>query len=743
MAESTGAPSGQKMSSNLQKNLTLQKAFNKELDDSVKKANELLKSMNLPTMGSGGGGGSGNITTSGSFTNTVAKVATTIMGVASSAAQALPGVQEVLGTQLLTSQARFSGVTNATALAQSAMRNGQAVSSTDALQAMNYGNVNGLSGALPGYAQVMSGVSAISNLTGSQQSAMKVASQLNSAQSTNTLRTFGISTRGSNGAARSASDIFKDIFNFTSKQVGGWTPDTLAISLQPGNGMANFLDAAAAGNPELRNALQLAAQQYAQGGSLSRASTQKTGASTAAQGKQSDIYSAKLGTEAAAAPAMSKGFMEAGDLIIRFNKSLTHTLETSKLANDAVKQLAKAEILAADSMGKSAMGILQVLAGAGIGGGIMAGIKKVGSFFAERAAPAALAAGEAGVTAEVVGGAETGGLAGPAVAALAFVAGMIAPSVAKKIISGNKSGSTGLGLHSNQGSSGLGLGASVTSGGTNLTAAGSAVVGVALTQQGVPYSWGGGTIQGPGLGMGSGSETRGFDCSSFTRFVMAKVGVSLPRTAHEQQKCGTQINPKDAIAGDLLFWGQPAHHVAIYMGGGMMIEAPHTGDVVKKTGVNLHSVTSATRVINSKTGSHGVGNLLHAASGYQGLGNYGIGGATQQVTVSDLRGNTAKDAMSGGTSGSSGLGLGADSPSFEGVSMNRSHSGGLNNHAFINTKTGTLEVANGANQTVINYGGVTVEVKVPNGAQVTAQELGKAIKAELKNLSIGNKVATS
>ena len=55
MADNTGIPSGQKLSSNIDKNITKQKAFNKELDVTLQKANAILKAFGMPTMGPGGG----------------------------------------------------------------------------------------------------------------------------------------------------------------------------------------------------------------------------------------------------------------------------------------------------------------------------------------------------------------------------------------------------------------------------------------------------------------------------------------------------------------------------------------------------------------------------------------------------------------------------------------------------------------------------------------------------------------
>jgi cell wall-associated NlpC family hydrolase len=85
---------------------------------------------------------------------------------------------------------------------------------------------------------------------------------------------------------------------------------------------------------------------------------------------------------------------------------------------------------------------------------------------------------------------------------------------------------------------------------------------------GTKYTWGGNTPQ------------SGFDCSGFTKYVFAKEGVGLPRTAHEQAKMGRAV-PLDFAAfqpGDLLFFAEPSEdisHVAIYVGNGQIIHASH------------------------------------------------------------------------------------------------------------------------------------------------------------------------
>jgi len=101
------------------------------------------------------------------------------------------------------------------------------------------------------------------------------------------------------------------------------------------------------------------------------------------------------------------------------------------------------------------------------------------------------------------------------------------------------------------------------------TAAKSEVVQIAMKYLGRPYKWG---AAGP----------YAFDCSGFTMFVYRQVGVSLPHSSAAQFNIGQPV-PRSALQpGDLIFRGNPGiHHVGIYVGGGQMINAPRTGDVVK------------------------------------------------------------------------------------------------------------------------------------------------------------------
>ena len=110
----------------------------------------------------------------------------------------------------------------------------------------------------------------------------------------------------------------------------------------------------------------------------------------------------------------------------------------------------------------------------------------------------------------------------------------------------------------------------------------SGVVGIALKYLGRPYVW-------------AASGPRSFDCSGFTMFVYAQVGVHLPHSSRMQINSGARVSRSNLQPGDLLFFYSPIHHVAMYIGGGKMIHAPHTGDVVSIDPVNWGSFVGACR----------------------------------------------------------------------------------------------------------------------------------------------------
>lgn len=113
-----------------------------------------------------------------------------------------------------------------------------------------------------------------------------------------------------------------------------------------------------------------------------------------------------------------------------------------------------------------------------------------------------------------------------------------------------------------------------------------------LSQRGVPYSWGGGTAAGPGRGIGSGSGTVGFDCSGLILYAFAGVGIKLPHYSGAQYKMGRQIPAAMARRGDVIFYGPGgSQHVTLYLGNGLMLEAPDVGQTVKVSPVRRSGMT--------------------------------------------------------------------------------------------------------------------------------------------------------
>jgi cell wall-associated NlpC family hydrolase len=64
-------------------------------------------------------------------------------------------------------------------------------------------------------------------------------------------------------------------------------------------------------------------------------------------------------------------------------------------------------------------------------------------------------------------------------------------------------------------------------------------------------------------------------------FAWAKAGVSMSHFAASQYTEFPHVPISQLAPGDLVFFGSPIHHVGIYIGGGRMIDAPHTGDYVR------------------------------------------------------------------------------------------------------------------------------------------------------------------
>jgi peptidoglycan DL-endopeptidase CwlO len=113
-------------------------------------------------------------------------------------------------------------------------------------------------------------------------------------------------------------------------------------------------------------------------------------------------------------------------------------------------------------------------------------------------------------------------------------------------------------------------------------------VAFARAQIGKPYQWG-----------ATGPDS--FDCSGLTMSAYASVGVSIPRTSGEQWNIGTHIGSMaDLQPGDLVFFAYGSdpstiHHVGLYEGDGLMIEAPFTGASVRTASINRSDYFGGTR----------------------------------------------------------------------------------------------------------------------------------------------------
>lgn len=112
---------------------------------------------------------------------------------------------------------------------------------------------------------------------------------------------------------------------------------------------------------------------------------------------------------------------------------------------------------------------------------------------------------------------------------------------------------------------------SADSGSTSTSGSHPGVVSIAKRYLGVKYVWGG-------------ASPKGFDCSGLVMYCYKKLGISLSHSSRSQYWEGERIARGSLMPGDLVFFGPNVagiHHVGIYVGGGMYIHAPRTGDVVK------------------------------------------------------------------------------------------------------------------------------------------------------------------
>ncbi|HLI72387.1 MAG TPA: C40 family peptidase [Acidimicrobiales bacterium] len=143
-----------------------------------------------------------------------------------------------------------------------------------------------------------------------------------------------------------------------------------------------------------------------------------------------------------------------------------------------------------------------------------------------------------------------------------------------------------VGVATTGGATGAGADApSAGAAGAGGTAAADVAVAWAMARVGTPYRWGG---EGPD----------GFDCSGLVQAAYAAAGVALPRVAQAQYEAGPQVGTGPVRPGDLVFFGSSPvgiDHVGIALGDGDMVDAPHTGAVVRVEPVWSSGFVGATR----------------------------------------------------------------------------------------------------------------------------------------------------
>lgn len=164
--------------------------------------------------------------------------------------------------------------------------------------------------------------------------------------------------------------------------------------------------------------------------------------------------------------------------------------------------------------------------------------------------------------------------------------------------SGTSSGTSGGNSDSGSTSSGSSEPVSLPTSGSSgswTASKGRAAANRALSELGVPYSWAAGNYSGPTYGVDSpgtdgahDSQVNGFDCSGLTMFAWAPQGLYMDHFAASQYYEGSfHPQPGQFLPGDLLFWSDGGidaiHHVALYIGGGNVVQAPNSGDVVRVT----------------------------------------------------------------------------------------------------------------------------------------------------------------
>jgi cell wall-associated NlpC family hydrolase/SLT domain-containing protein len=218
-----------------------------------------------------------------------------------------------------------------------------------------------------------------------------------------------------------------------------------------------------------------------------------------------------------------------------------------------------------------------------------------------------------------------------------------------------------------------------------------AVIKVAMKYLGVKYVWGG-------------STPKGFDCSGLIQYSFRQIGVSLPRTAAQQQRAGKKVKLSDVRAGDLLFNGDPAHHVVMCVGGGKIIEAPHTGSVVRIRSFRPSEFTNAVRILGAVGNMNDIGSDSESTAGSDSnrLSTMGFGGDVGSYGSTEEADAIASGISSSGTVTGSSAGTNKDSTNDSSNDSIPTNMPSGNVKKWIKTALGILHQDTSHNESIVN-----------------------------------------
>lgn len=118
---------------------------------------------------------------------------------------------------------------------------------------------------------------------------------------------------------------------------------------------------------------------------------------------------------------------------------------------------------------------------------------------------------------------------------------------------------------------------------------GASIVSICESMLGVPYVW-------------AGESRDGVDCSGLVVYAYRQIGIELPHQTNSLRSCGVSVSRADIQPGDIVLYNSYGsedniEHTAIYVGGGQVIHAPQTGDVVKYGSLDMHAIVTIRRII--------------------------------------------------------------------------------------------------------------------------------------------------